>query len=56
MSASEGQKDCVRFLLDVGGTRLSPKDRWGLTPYEEAKKSGHEDIAKMIRARLLDSG
>ena len=48
LAAAEGHVEAVEFLLSVG---ISPNetDRWGGTPYDDAKRHGHKDIMKILK-------
>lgn len=49
MAASEGQIDCVSYLLTVGA-RVSVMDRWGGTPLHDAVRQGHYEVAWVLEA------
>uniref|UniRef100_A0A0K0FCQ0 glutaminase n=1 Tax=Strongyloides venezuelensis TaxID=75913 RepID=A0A0K0FCQ0_STRVS len=48
LAACEGHPNLVKFLLTVGKVNHVPQDRWGRTPYEEAKAFGKEECAKIL--------
>ena len=35
-------------LIDLGA-RVDPRDRWGATPLEDARREDHEDVAELLR-------
>ena len=51
LSVSNGHEAMVRYLCEkLGREHVNPTDRWGGTPYDDALREKHEDIAKMLRA------
>uniref|UniRef100_A0A0N4ZIT7 glutaminase n=1 Tax=Parastrongyloides trichosuri TaxID=131310 RepID=A0A0N4ZIT7_PARTI len=50
LAACEGHPTLVRFLLTVGKVNYAPQDRWGKTPYDEAKAFGKEECAKILHS------
>jgi ankyrin repeat protein len=52
LAASEGQIEVVRFLLSHPALRINPVDRWGSTPYSDAMRGGHRQVAEMLLAAL----
>ena len=48
LACSENQVQVVRFFLSVDGIALSPVDRWGNTPIDEARKIGAQNIVKLF--------
>ncbi|WP_234571297.1 glutaminase A [Rhodohalobacter sp. 614A] len=51
LAACEGQTEVVRHLIDQN-VFLSPKDRWGNTPLDDAKKFKHKEIQEMLENAL----
>jgi ankyrin repeat protein len=50
LAASEGHASLVRFLLGVGALPF-PQDRFGNTPYDDAVRHSHPDIAKLLQTK-----
>lgn len=48
IAAAEGRVECVDVLLS-GGADSSFKDRWGITPMEEAEKNGHDVVVARMK-------
>ena len=48
LAAAEGQERIVQLFIDQG-VELSPRDRWGNTPLDEAKRHGHARVAELLR-------
>ena len=38
----------VKFLI-ARNVKIEPKDRWGGTPFDDAKRHGHKDIMKILK-------
>ena len=49
LAASEGKTDVVKFLI-AKDVNISPKDRWGGTPYDDAKRHGHKEILRLLKS------
>jgi len=47
-AASQAHAACVNYLLKECKVDAVIKDKWGMTPSQEAIRSGHENIAKLI--------
>jgi hypothetical protein len=47
VAASEGQAVSVQYILQNGGKR-DAKDRWGNTPMDDARRSGHLSTAEIF--------
>jgi len=47
LAAAEGHVATVNLLLKHGASE-SAKDRWGVTPLQEALHNGHSDVAKLL--------
>jgi glutaminase len=54
LAATEGQRKVVSYLLEVkahcgiDGQLLLPKDRWGSTPLDDARRNEHEEVARLL--------
>lgn len=55
LAAAEGRSKVVRYLVE-NGVVLSPRDRWGGTPLDDALRSGHEDLADWLAERGAERG
>lgn len=55
LAASEGHGEFVRALLDAGVTP-DPRDRWGATPLDEARRFGHTAIVERLEGALRKAG
>jgi len=49
LAANHGHMHVVKYLVNHG-SRLDAKDRFGNTPIDDAKESGHEDIAEFLKS------
>ncbi|KAA0715530.1 Glutaminase kidney isoform, mitochondrial [Triplophysa tibetana] len=49
VAAAEGHVEVVKFLLEACKVNPSPKDRWGYTPIDEARQSGHHDMLILLQ-------
>ena len=47
LAASEGQTKVVEFLI-AKNVNIKPKDRWGGTPHDDAKRHGHKDVMILL--------
>jgi len=56
LAASEGLLKVVQFLLDEGGAKVSPVDRWGGTPLDDAIRHKKYDVVELLLARGGISG
>lgn len=48
LAAAEGQYDVVKFLVRYG-VELSPVDRWGFTPLDDAVTNDHHEVSRFLR-------
>ena len=47
LAAAEGQYQMVKYFIDQE-ISLSPCDRWGNTPLDEARRHGHDRIVELL--------
>ncbi|PAA50557.1 hypothetical protein BOX15_Mlig000563g4 [Macrostomum lignano] len=52
IAAAEGHCDVVSFLLEFGQADYSIKDRWGVTPYQEALRFNHTDVVSVFQQHM----
>ena len=50
LAASEGLLPVVDMLLDELHAKPNPLDRWGNTPLDDARRSGHSGVAERLTA------
>ena len=55
LAASNGHLDVVKFLVEEAGAMVSPKDRFGGTPLDDARREGHSDISRYLRLKVMQS-
>ena len=48
LAASEGHLEAVKFFINKG-VDINPKDRWGGTPFADAKREGHKDVMALLK-------
>lgn len=48
LAVAEGQFAVVEHFVSKG-VHVDVKDRWGVTPLQDAKRQGHDDIAKLLQ-------
>ena len=48
LAASEGMLEVVRFLVEELGASVSPRDRWGNTPLDDATRG-----SRMVKTAVL---
>ena len=48
LAASNGRLECVELLIEARA-ELSPLDRWNGTPYDDAVRHSHPDVAEALR-------
>ena len=48
LAASEGHENIVKYLIGKK-VNLSPKDRWGGTPIDDAKRHNHDHIVTLLK-------
>jgi len=51
LAAAEGKTEMVRYLIDKGA-KLAPKDRWGNTPLDDAKRANHNEVVEILTDAL----
>jgi glutaminase len=51
LAASEGQTEIIRFLIGKK-VNVSPKDRFGGTPLDDAKRHGYKDAQALLEKEL----
>lgn len=50
LAASEGQMAAVKYLLSIC-SETEPRDRWGHSPLDDARREGHPQIAALLERR-----
>ena len=53
VAAAEGHFEIVKFLLELVKVKADPKDRWGFTPAQDAKRFGYTKISDHIDTFLV---
>ena len=59
LAASEGHANLIRYFIK-NGLNLSPKDRWGGTPLDDAYRENHQEVIQLLeehqakRSRIED--
>ncbi|EER03396.1 glutaminase, putative [Perkinsus marinus ATCC 50983] len=53
LAAASGCLSAMKLLMDAGA-RLNTYDRWGNTPYEEAKRHGRKNIVKFLEKLVME--
>jgi ankyrin repeat protein len=56
LAASEGALETIRCLVDELHALISPVDRWGGTPLDDAIRGGHAAVAKYLESKGALSG
>ena len=56
VAAADGSLDAVRCLSDELGAKLSPLDRWGNTPLDEAVQNSRGDAAAFLKDKGATHG
>ena len=51
LAASEGKTHIIKFLIGKK-INLNPKDRWGGTPLDDAKRHGHIDVQELLQNKI----
>lgn len=51
LAASEGQNEVIKFLISKG-VKIDPKDRWGGTPLDDARRHNHSSTAILLQENL----
>ena len=52
LACAEGNIEVMNMILRKRGVNLSPRDSWGNTPLEEAKKSERTDIVGILSSAM----
>ena len=52
LAASEGRAEVVNYFINKK-VNLNPKDRWGGTPFMDAKKGKHKEVAELLEKAIL---
>lgn len=47
LAASEGRAHVVAYLLEVG-VSPAPRDRWGNSPLDDARRAGHDEVTLLL--------
>ena len=50
LAASNGHLNVVRYLYESGVRDVNPVDRWLGTPYDDAVREGHHEIAEFLKS------
>ena len=51
LAASNGHLNVVKYLHESGGVReVNPIDRWMGTPYDDAIREGHHEVAEFLKS------
>ncbi|MEN0004103.1 MAG: glutaminase A [Bacteroidota bacterium] len=53
LAAAENQLDVVSYLI-YQGVDLQPKDRWGGTPLDDAKRGAHREMIRLLEGALME--
>ena len=56
LAASENRLNIVKFLVEKCQVAISPKDRWGGTPLDDAIREGHDVVREYLQDRVTSSG
>jgi len=56
LAASEGQLAVVKYLCATSKLKLNPVDRWGGTPFSDAVREGHQQVAEYLFQKLKQQG
>ncbi|XP_070540566.1 glutaminase kidney isoform, mitochondrial-like isoform X2 [Ptychodera flava] len=54
LGAAEGHLDVVMFLIERCNVNPWPRDRWGFTPLDDAKRFDHKDVADYLESKITD--
>uniref|UniRef100_A0A914E0Z4 glutaminase n=1 Tax=Acrobeloides nanus TaxID=290746 RepID=A0A914E0Z4_9BILA len=49
LAACEGHTHVVEFLLHVAKVQPEPRDRWNMTPLDNAKQYNHKDVIQLLQ-------
>ncbi len=53
LASSENQLEVAKYLIKKG-INLEPRDRWGNTPLDDAKREGHQEMVELLEKHLLN--
>lgn len=56
LSASEGQIEVVQKLVETLEASVSPVDRWGGTPLDDATRHGHQHVVDYLNSKKAKKG
>ena len=56
LACSEGRLEAVMVLHEELGANINSVDRWGGTPYDDALRSGHSNVAAYLSGRGAQRG
>ncbi len=48
LAASEGHLEAVKFFIEKN-VDINPKDRWGGTPFADAKREGYKEVLELLK-------
>lgn len=51
IAAAEGHLDCVKFLVNTCKVDLMPKDRWGFTPLDDARRFKKSQVEEFLNEK-----
>ena len=55
LAASEGHLNVIKFFI-AGGYNLTPLDRWGGSPLDDAVNHGHTDVVSLLKKHINVKG
>ena len=48
LAASNGHLNVVKYLVETDSEHVNPIDRWGSTPFDDARNEGWEEVAEFL--------